>query len=159
NDQLSVALTNPDRVRDRRVEGPPRAPPPPLRAPLLQGGGPRGVRAGDPRPRPRRAAAFPPLPAAVLAPLCGRGVRSELRGGDLPPGVAPGRMTLGYIGLDGRHRRTLLRFTPAPGELASDRARFELSLRPREEVMIDLAVACWRGEEGPEPPGFDDAQV
>ena len=84
-------------------------------------------------------------------------MRREARGSDLPPDIAPGRVTLGYVGLDGQRRRTLLRFTPAPAELAADRARFELSLRPQQEVAFDLVVACSRGDEGPEPPGFDDA--
>ncbi len=66
-------------------------------------------------------------------------------------------MTLGYVGLDGQRRRTLLRFTPAPAELAADRARFELSFALRRRSTFDLAIACSRGDESLEPPGFDDA--
>jgi len=84
-------------------------------------------------------------------------MRREARGSDLRPDVAHGRVTLGYVGPDGQRRRTLLRFSSALGELASDRARFELALRPGEEVAFDLVVACLRGEESPEPIGFDAA--
>ena len=62
NDQLSVALTNPDRIRDRRVEVPlgtlaPRRADAPLagRVPLEAPG-------EEPRPGPGRGVDLPPLP-------------------------------------------------------------------------------------------------
>ena len=84
---------------------------------------------------------------------------ARLAGGDLPAELAPGRAVLGYVGLDGQSRRSLLRFTPAPPVLAVDRARFDLRIGPHEEVAFDLAVACWRGERTLEPPTFDQAQT
>jgi glycogen debranching enzyme len=159
NDQLSVALTNPDRVRDRRVEVPLGTLHLALRTLLWQGACHWRLRARNHGPRPVEASICLRFRADFADIFEVRGMRREARGRDLPPDLAPGRVTLGYLGLDGQHRRTLLRFTPAPVELASDRARFALSLRPREEVAFDLVVACRRGEEGPEPPGFDDAQA
>jgi glycogen debranching enzyme len=86
-----------------------------------------------------------------------RGMGRRARGADEPPDVAPGRVTLGYNGLDGRRRRALLRFAPDPAELTPEHARFDLSLGPREDAAIDLAVACLRDDEVAETPGYDGA--
>src|SRR5262249_2348409 len=88
-----------------------------------------------------------------------RGMKREARGSDLQPVVMPDRILLGYAGLDRHHRRTLLRFTPAPDKLASEHARFELRLGPQQETAIELVVACSPGEEAFEPAGFDEAST
>jgi glycogen debranching enzyme len=81
------------------------------------------------------------------------------RGDGLPSQVRDGRVVLGYRGLDGMLRRTLLRFTPVPPTMAADSARMDVSLRPGEEAILELSVACRRGEEDAEPPGFDEART
>ncbi len=157
NDQFSVDLTNPDRIRDRRVETPLGTLHLAVRMLLWQGACHWRLRARNHGPISVEATICLRFRADFADIFEVRGMRREARGSDLLPEIAPGRVTLGYKGLDGQRRRTMLRFTPAPVELAADRARFELCLRPRVEVTIDLVVGCSRGKEGAEPPGFDDA--
>ncbi len=157
NDQLSVALTNPDRIRDRRVEMPLGTLHLAVRMLLWQGALHWRLRVRNHGPDPVEASLCVRFRADFADIFEVRGMRREARGTDLPPELAPGRVTLGYVGLDSQWRRALLRFTPAPAELAADRARFELRLRPHEEVTFDLAVGCSRGQIGAEPPGFNEA--
>jgi glycogen debranching enzyme len=157
NDQLSVALTNPDRIRVGRVEMPLGTLHLAVRVLLWQGECHWRLRVSNHGPGPVEASICLRFRADFADIFEVRGMRREARGCDRPADIAAGRVTLGYVGLDSQWRRTLLRFTPAPEELAADRARFELSLRPRQEVALDLVVACWRGKERAEPPGFDDA--
>jgi glycogen debranching enzyme len=159
NDQLSVALTNPDRIRDQRVEVPLGTLHLAVRTLLWQGACHWRLRVRNHGRNPVEASIRLGFRADFADIFEVRGMKRKARGSDLRPDLAPGRVTLGYVGLDGQRRQTLLRFSPAPAELVSDRARFGLSLRPHEEVTFDLAVACWRGEAGPEPPTFDDAAV
>src|SRR5262249_44274064 len=76
--------------------------------------------------------------------------KRKARGQDLPPETAAGRVILGYRGLDGEERRTVLRFSPTPARL-DHTARYDLALAPKEEATLELTVACLRGraEEGP----------
>ena len=159
NDQLSVAMTNPDRVRDRRVDVPLGTLHLAVRTHLWQGACHWRLRVRNHGLVHVGALIHIRFRADFADIFEVRGMRREARGCDLRPELSAGRVTLGYVGLDGQRRRTMLRFTPAPGELASDLARFELSLNPQEEVAYDLAVACWKGEEDAEPPGFDDAHA
>jgi glycogen debranching enzyme len=158
NDQLSVALTNPDRMSDGRVEVPLGTLHLAVRTFLWQGACHWRLRVGNHGPTPVEASVQLRFRADFADIYEVRGMKRQARGRDLPPEVEAGRVVLGYVGLDGVRRRTLLRFTPAPATLAGDRARFVLSVGPREGVAIDLAVACWRAEAAPEPPGFGAAQ-
>lgn len=157
NDQLSVALTNPDRMRDARIEVPLGTLNLAVRVLLWQGACHWRLRATNHGQEPFDAGICVRFQADFADIFEVRGMRRKGRGRDLGPEVAPDRVILGYIGLDGLQRRSLLRFRPAPDDLAADLARFELTLRPLECITIDMVVACSRGKEGPEPPGFDDA--
>jgi glycogen debranching enzyme len=157
NDHLSIALTNPDRIRDRRVEVPLGTLHLAVRVLLWQGVCHWRLRAMNHGPNPVEASICLRFRADFADIFEVRGMKRKARGADLLPDVAQDRVTLGYVGLDGQSRRLLLRFTPAPGELAADKARFHLSLRPQQEVILDLAAACSRGEKVATPPGFDDA--
>jgi glycogen debranching enzyme len=159
NDQLSVSLTNPDRIRDRRVEVPLGSLYLAVRIFLWQGVCHWRLRARNHGLHRVEASVHLAFQADFADIFEVRGMRREARGSDLAPGQAPGRVTLEYVGLDGVGRRAMVRFTPAPAGLASDRARFDLGLHPHEEITLDLAVACWRGQDAPEPPGFDEAQA
>ena len=53
-------------------------------------------------------------------------------------------VTLGYRGLDGIVRRTLLQFTPRPKSLARDRAGFEVALAPKQAALLYVTVGCER---------------
>jgi glycogen debranching enzyme len=159
NDQLSVALTNPDRIRDGRVEVPLGTLHLSVRTLLWRGACHWRLRASNHGPAAVDASIQLKFAADFADIFEVRGMKRRARGHDLAPDVASGQVVLGYVGLDGQQRRTLLRFTPAPVVLAADRARLVLSVRPREEVVFDLTVACWRGESSAEPPGFDAAQA
>src|SRR5262249_9942513 len=63
-----------------------------------------------------------------------RGMKRHARGFDLPPEVGPDQVILGYRGLDGIVRRTYLRFTPRPERLTASSARLDLSLAPQQEM-------------------------
>jgi glycogen debranching enzyme len=157
NDQLSVALTNPDRIRDHRVEMPLGTLYLSIRTLLWEGVCHWRLKATNHGPDHVSASICLGFDADYADIFEVRGMRREARGSDLAPVLTRDGVTLGYVGLDGKRRLTRLRFTPAPGHLAPDRARFELSLRPREEVALDLAIGCCRGEQGRELPGFGEA--
>src|SRR5262249_24661889 len=56
-------------------------------------------------------------------------LKRNARGEDLLPEVTGDRVVLGYRGLDGAVRRTLLQFAPQPSILTASTARLDLSLR------------------------------
>ncbi len=72
-----------------------------------------------------------------------RGAVRPRRGQLLPPGTAGGDMvSLGYLGLDGVERRTVLHFSPPPAALSTTSARYRLTLAPGEVRAIEVAVCC-----------------
>jgi glycogen debranching enzyme len=71
-----------------------------------------------------------------------RGIQRAARGSALKPEVWEDRVILGYEGLDGVVRRTVLRFSPRPSKLTASSARLILVLQPQEEARFDLAIAC-----------------
>jgi glycogen debranching enzyme len=85
-----------------------------------------------------------------------RGMRRKARGEDLMPHVGADHVVLAYRGLDGIVRRTLLRFEPPPSGLTASAARLDLSLPPQQEVAFFVTVACGKGQEsgvGGQEPG------
>ncbi|SIO61779.1 Glycogen debranching enzyme (alpha-1,6-glucosidase) [Singulisphaera sp. GP187] len=159
NDQLSVALTNPDRTLDGRVEVPLGTLHLAVRTLLWQGTCHWRLQVSNHGPDPVDAVIQVRFRADFADIFEVRGMKREARGQDLSPEVGRDRVVLGYVGLDGERRRTLLRFSPAPAELVADQARFGLRVPPHEVVTFDLAVACWRGYEVSDPPGFETAQA
>jgi glycogen debranching enzyme len=73
-----------------------------------------------------------------------RGMKRKRRGQDLPSEVNDDRVVLGYRGLDGVVRRTLLRFAPRPTQLTASAARLDLSLEPQQEATFLVTAACER---------------
>lgn len=169
NDQLSVALTNPDRTSEGRVVAPLGTLHLAVRTLLWRGACHWRLRVKNHGAGPVDVALGLRFHADFADIFEVRGMKRDARGRDLPPVVASDRIVLGYVGLDGERRRTLLRFAPAPGELAADRARFAVTVAPHDEVVFDLAVVCRRGGDGREqpgaeaedvePPGFESAQA
>jgi glycogen debranching enzyme len=84
-----------------------------------------------------------------------RGKSRESRGTDLAPEMSPTRVVLGYQGLDGIVRRTVVGFTPHPLELTSSAARMTLSLATREEMELLLTVSCECGPAIPPSARFE----
>jgi glycogen debranching enzyme len=73
-----------------------------------------------------------------------RGMQRSARGCDLPAESTDDSAVLGYQGLDGVVRRTVLRFHPTPDELGASRATWRLALRSREVTTIVMTAACER---------------
>jgi glycogen debranching enzyme len=159
NDQLSVSLTNPDELRDGRIEVPLGTVHLAVRAFLWRAACHWQLRVKNHGIEPRTAALHLRFRADFADIYEVRGMKRKARGHGLLPDVRDGRVVLGYRGLDGVVRRTLLRFTPAPASLGADSARMDVALLPGEEVVLELAVACWRGDgEVLEPPRYDEAR-
>jgi glycogen debranching enzyme len=87
-----------------------------------------------------------------------RGMKRKARGQDLAPEVTDDRVVLGYRGLDGIVRRTQIQFEPPPSSLTAATVRLDLSLQPQQEVTFFVTVACERVPAAPAVLGFDDAR-
>src|SRR4029078_4848240 len=68
------------------------------------------------------------------------------RGHTLPPSIEGGTVVLAYRGLDQVVRRSRLTFDPPHADLGAARARFELTLPPREIVTLLLTIGCEAGD-------------
>ncbi|MGH2428673.1 MAG: amylo-alpha-1,6-glucosidase [Candidatus Limnocylindria bacterium] len=86
-----------------------------------------------------------------------RGTTRERRGRDLSPRVEAGSATLRYEGLDGVRRRTRVILDPAPNELTSELARYDVRLGPGKAATIELHVACEIDRRRHVSLGFDAA--
>jgi glycogen debranching enzyme len=73
-----------------------------------------------------------------------RGQHRPARGRDLEPELSANQVTLGYHGLDGVVRRTLLRFFPPPSTLTSSEATWKLTLSPATESSLTVEIGCQR---------------
>jgi glycogen debranching enzyme len=159
NDQLTVALTNPDLLRDGA-----------LRVPLgtlhlaLQKFLWRGVCYQQLRVKNHGLGL---VATSLLLHFASdyadiyevRGMKRQGRGEDLRPEVRGGCVTLGYRGRDGGVRRTLLEFAPAPPLLTASAARLDLSLGPRQEAVFTLTIGCERQPATPRLLSFPDART
>ena len=77
-----------------------------------------------------------------------RGATRKQRGRLLPPQVTEDSLLLAYEGLDGRVRRTRLRFAPPPVKIDESGIRFQLKLEPRGEARFQWTICCELEEEG-----------
>lgn len=71
-----------------------------------------------------------------------RGMQRARRGQDLPAELGEDYVTLGYQGLDGRVRKTRLRFTPTPAQLTGGSADFTVELPPGGQFDAEIVVDC-----------------
>ena len=69
-----------------------------------------------------------------------RGTRRHKRGTRLAPKAGGDTLTLAYYGLDEVLRKTVVRFEQAPARLEGGRARFRLSLAPRERKVVRFSI-------------------
>ena len=158
NDQLSVSLTNPDEVRDGRIEVPLGALHLAVKAFLWGGVCHWHLRVKNHGLDPVTSTLQWRFRTDFADIFEVRGMSRKARGRDLPSQLADGRVILGYEGLDGVERRTLIRFTPRSAHLTVDGARIDLELGSGAETVVELAIACWRGQNQPEPPEFEEAR-
>jgi glycogen debranching enzyme len=88
-----------------------------------------------------------------------RGMHRKARGRDLEPEAAGGHIKLPYLGLDGVTRRTALQFTPRPHWLTAGCAFYDVNLAPQESTLLHVAVACERDYSSRPALSFDQARV
>ncbi|HUI13195.1 MAG TPA: amylo-alpha-1,6-glucosidase [Xanthobacteraceae bacterium] len=80
-----------------------------------------------------------------------RGAHRDRRGTATARIHSDDRVLLVYDGLDRKLRRTALNFDPAPDELTTNSALYELHLEPGEACPLFLAVSCDRTDSPPLP--------
>jgi glycogen debranching enzyme len=73
-----------------------------------------------------------------------RGMQRRQRGRVVPPRVDGATLLFAYEGLDGRQRRTVLRFDPAPLALLPGLARYRIALPPGGVASVQWQIACER---------------
>jgi glycogen debranching enzyme len=158
NDQLTVALTNPDLVRGGRIHMPLGTLHIGIRKFLW-----RGVLYQEMKVR---NLGFEDVASALLLRFAAdyadifevRGMKRPARGEDLPPEVGPDRVVLSYRGLDGEARRTVLSFSPKPSTLTSTSAGLDFALAPQEEAAFFLTVGCERRTFAPRLLPYEEAR-
>ena len=119
NDQLSVALTNPDLCREGRVYRPMGSLHLAWRKFLWMGSLYQELRVENHGMEPVEAAIGLEFAADFADIYEVRGLKRKARGQDLEPQLTDREVTLGYRGLDGVVRRTVLQFTPRPQRLTA----------------------------------------
>src|ERR1700724_3631117 len=128
NDQLTVALTNPDLCREGHVYLPLGSLHLGLKKFLWNGVCYQELRIENHGTQPAQVGITIQFGADFADIYEVRGLKRKARGEDLEPEVNDGRVTLRYLGLDGVVRRTLLQFTPQPALLDATRAQFNVTL-------------------------------
>ena len=76
-----------------------------------------------------------------------RGTPRKREGERLPSRVQTDEVTLAYRGLDDVERRTRIHFSPAPQSLTEEHAQFDLTLKPKQEMLLNINVQCTHGDE------------
>ncbi len=159
NDQLSVSLTNPDFSREGRVYLPTGTLHLAWRKFLWLGTLYQELRIEN-HGMETACTAIGMHFAADFADIYEvRGLKRKARGRDLEARVTDREVTLGYQGLDGTVRRTLLQFIPRPLSLDSGNAVFELALSPKQVAILYVSVACEREPERPHLLIFERARA
>jgi glycogen debranching enzyme len=159
NDQLAVALTNPDLLRDGEVRVPLGTLHLALKKFLWRGACYQQLRVQNHGLEPITTRLWLHFAADFADIYEVRGLKRKARGKDLRAEVGRDVVVLGYRGRDDVVRRTLLEFAPAPARLSAGRARLDLSLGPRQEAVFTLTVGCERQPGTPRLLSFDDART
>jgi glycogen debranching enzyme len=158
NDQLAVALTNPDLLRDGQVWLPLGTLHLALKKFLWRGVCYQQLQVKNYAPGPVETAIFLHFEADFADIFEIRGMKRKAHGQRLAPEVTADRVALGYRGLDGMVRRTLIRFEPRPASLTASTVRLDVSLAPRQETAFFVSIACQRAAAVAAPMPFDEAR-
>ena len=158
NDLLTVALTNPDMLRDGKVWAPLGTLHIALKKFLW-----RSVLYQEMRVKnhslDRIDATITVQFAADYADIFEiRGMQRTARGIELAPKVTADQVVLGYQGLDGVVRCTVIQFSPEPSWLNAKTALQNLTLKPQQEITIHMTVGCERETCMPALLEFSDAR-
>jgi glycogen debranching enzyme len=159
NDQLSVALTNPDLCRDGRVYLPLGSLHFALKKFLWLGACYQELRVENHGTEHAEATLTLQFAADFADIYEVRGLKRKARGEDLEPEVTDRRVVLRYRGLDGVVRSTRLQFTPPPDQLDASQAQLHVSLLPRQAAIFYLAVGCERESAAHPLLHFDIARL
>jgi glycogen debranching enzyme len=147
NDQLAVALTNPDLLRGGHVQFPLGTLHLAVKKFLWREACYQQFRVKNHGREPVETQLLLHFGADFADIYEVRGMKRKARGRDLDPVVNADRVVLGYRGRDAVMRRTVLNFEPGPSLLTSSLARFNLTLRPKEEAVFNLALICEKEKE------------
>jgi glycogen debranching enzyme len=74
-----------------------------------------------------------------------RGTKRARKGQHLEPQVKRDSVALSYRGLDDLVRYTNIRCTPAPERVSSQGCEFNIVLQPKQEIVVEIVVACLCG--------------
>jgi glycogen debranching enzyme len=165
NDQLAVALTNPDLLRDGQVRFPLGTLHLAVKKFLWREACYQQLRVKNHGREAVETELFLHFGADFADIFEVRGMKRKARGWDLDPVLSTDRVVLGYRGRDGIVRRSVLNFEPQPSLVTSSMARFNLSLRPKEEAVFGMTVVCQKEKEGSDCTvgrtklTFDDARA
>jgi glycogen debranching enzyme len=157
NDQLTVALTNPDLLGDGAVRVPLGTLHIALRKFLWRGVCYQRLRVKNHGLVPVAACLRLHFAADFADIYEVRGLKRKARGEDLPAVVGGRGVALAYRGLDGVRRTTRLEFEPAPALLTASGARLDLALGAGQEAAFTLTVGCERVPAAPRLLSFEDA--
>jgi glycogen debranching enzyme len=144
NDQLAIALTNPDLLDGDQMRLPLGTMHLAVRRFLWNGACYQQLRVNNHGLAPVHALLKLHFQADYADIFEVRGMKRKARGEDLRPEVSRETVVLGYRGLDGAIRRTRIRFDPPPTRLCASAAVIELDLRPRQETALSVSIACER---------------
>lgn len=158
NDQLAIALTNLDMVRDGEVRVPLGTLHLALKKFLWDGTCYQQLRIQNHGLVPVAGSVDLHFAADYADIFEIRGTRRKARGEDLSPAVTADQVVLGYRGLDDVVRRTILTFSPAPSVLTDSTASFPFCLRLQDDVVLRVAVACERGSSAARLLLLEDAR-
>jgi glycogen debranching enzyme len=84
-----------------------------------------------------------------------RGMRRERRGTILPADVGDRSVRLGYRGLDGEDRWTVLDWSDRPAAISPTSTRFEFDLPPQQPTCVSLSIRCERAGRRVAPRAYD----
>ncbi|MCC7423624.1 MAG: amylo-alpha-1,6-glucosidase [Planctomycetaceae bacterium] len=157
NDQLNVALTNPDIVREGRLEHPLGTLHLAIKKYLWQGVCYQELRIRNHSLDPVETRLTLHFAADFADIFEVRGMQRTARGMLLSPERTDDSVVLGYCGLDNIIRRTRIAFSPRPTELTDAAASLQLSLQPQEERVYSISVACERDSCRPTVLRFEEA--
>jgi glycogen debranching enzyme len=86
-----------------------------------------------------------------------RGTARKQRGRVLEPRVEPNQVILSYEGLDSVVRQTRFHFNVPPKEITSERAVFQIELKPQEQKCIDSRMSFLVADKLVSEESFDGA--
>lgn len=147
NDQLAVALTNPDLLRDGQIRFPLGTLHLAVKKFLWREACYQQLRVRNHGRESVETELFLHFGADFADIFEVRGMKRKARGWDLDPVLGLDRVVLGYRGRDAVVRRTLLDFEQQPSLLTASMARFNLSLRPKGEAVFSMKFVCEKEKE------------